>query len=114
MAWIQLISEEQFEEAIHRSETKPQFFFKHSTRCIISKMALKEFERTGVVNSIIADFYLLDLLNYRSISNEISERLNIVHQSPQGILLSKNKVVYLETHEKIDGIKVLNVLDKIS
>jgi bacillithiol system protein YtxJ len=114
MAWNQLISQEQFEEAIQRSATKPQFFFKHSTRCIISKMALKEFERSGVIHSIKADFFLLDLLNYRGISNEISQRLNIIHQSPQAILISKNEVLYQETHEKIDGSVVQKIIDSLA
>jgi bacillithiol system protein YtxJ len=113
MAWIHLTSQEQLHEAINRSETKPQLFFKHSTRCIISKMALQEFERSEVIHSSDADFYLLDLLNYRTISNEISARLNVVHQSPQAILLAKNEVVYSETHERISGAKVQNILETI-
>jgi len=113
MAWIHLTSKEQFQEAINNSETKPQLFFKHSTRCIISKMALKEFEQSGVIDSSDADFYLLDLLNYRNISNEISECLNIVHQSPQAILLARKEVLYSETHERINGAKVQHILDAI-
>lgn len=111
MAWIHLTSQEQLQEAINRAETKPQLFFKHSTRCIISKMALQDFERSGVIDVSEADFYLLDLLNYRSISNEISAELNIIHQSPQAILLSKNVVIYSETHDRINGSKVQQILD---
>jgi bacillithiol system protein YtxJ len=113
MAWIHLTSLEQLQEAVNRNETKPQLFFKHSTRCIISKIALRDFERSGVIDSSFADFYLLDLLNYRTISNEISERLNIIHQSPQAILISKNEVIYSETHERINGVNVQQILDLI-
>lgn len=113
MAWIQLTSQQQLEEAINKSDIKPQLFFKHSTRCVISKMALQEFERTNVLKSNTADFYLLDLLNFRSLSNEISERLNIFHQSPQAIMLSNNEVIYSETHERIDGNKVQHILGTV-
>jgi bacillithiol system protein YtxJ len=113
MAWIHLNSIEQLLKAVENSQVKPQLFFKHSTRCIISKMALQEFERSGVVNSEFADFYLLDLLNYRGISNEIAELLNVVHQSPQAILVSKNQVIYSETHERIDGNNVKKLIDSI-
>jgi bacillithiol system protein YtxJ len=113
MAWITLNSQAQLQEAIILSETMPQLFFKHSTRCIISKMALQEFERSGVINSISANFYLLDLLNYRDISNEISNRLNIIHQSPQTIMLFKNEVLYSETHDRIDGHKIQLILDSL-
>lgn len=113
MAWIHLTSQGQLEEAINLSEAKPQLFFKHSTRCIISKMALQAFESSRVLDSGAADFYLLDLLNYRNISNEIADRLNIIHQSPQAIMLSKNEVIYSETHDRIDGSKVQQILDSI-
>ena len=113
MAWIHLTLQEQLEEAINLSETKHQLFFKHSTRCIISKMALQAFESSGALDSGAADFYLLDLLNYRTISNEIANRLNIIHQSPQAIMLSKNEVIYSETHDRIDGSRVQQILDSI-
>lgn len=113
MAWIQLTSQEQLQEAINRSDTKPQLFFKHSTRCIISKMALQDFESSGVIDTNAADFYFLDLLNYRPISDEIAERLNVFHQSPQAILFSKNEVLYSETHDRINGVKVQQILDSI-
>lgn len=113
MAWIHLTSQGQLEEAINLSEAKPQLFFKHSTRCIISKMALQAFESSRVLDSGAADFYLLDLLNYRTISNEITNRLNIIHQSPQAIMLSKNEVIYSETHDRIDGLRIQQILDSI-
>lgn len=111
MAWLHLNSIEQLQIAIQNSENKPQLFFKHSTRCIISKMALQEFERSGVLDHTSADFYLLDLLNYRTISNEIAEQFKVVHQSPQAILVSNNVVVYSETHERIDGNNVKKLID---
>jgi bacillithiol system protein YtxJ len=113
MAWIQLTSIEQLRQAIDNSAEKPQLFFKHSTRCIISKMALQEFERSEVHKSCNADFYLLDLLNYRAVSNEIAERLNVFHQSPQAIFLFKKEVLYSETHERIDGKKIQLILDSL-
>jgi bacillithiol system protein YtxJ len=76
-------------------------------------MALQDFERSRVIDSTSADFYLLDLLNYRNISDEISKRLNIIHQSPQVIMLSNNEVLYSETHERINGAKVQHILDEI-
>jgi bacillithiol system protein YtxJ len=110
MAWIQLTSIEQLRQAIDNSAEKPQLFFKHSTRCIISKMALNDFEKSGVLNSQNSDFYLLDLLNFREISNKISEMTSTIHQSPQVILFFKNNVVYSATHERIDGIQVQKLL----
>jgi bacillithiol system protein YtxJ len=113
MAWIHLNSIEELYNAIEKSEIKPQLFFKHSTRCIISKMVLQAFEQSGVHEMISVDFYLLDLLNYRNISNEIADRLNVFHQSPQAILLNKKEVVYSQTHERINGNEVKNIIDSL-
>ena len=90
------------------SQNKLQLIFKHSTRCIISKMALKNFESDFLLHDLI-DAYYLDLIAYRSISNEIAEVFEVEHQSPQILLIKDGKVVYNESHEGIDA----NVLMKL-
>ena len=58
---------------------------------MISKKCFKKFrEGSQSSNGTSVDFYYLDLLNYRSISNEIAKHLNVTHQSPQ-IILIKDK-----------------------
>jgi bacillithiol system protein YtxJ len=47
------------------------------------------------------DFYLLDLLAYRNISNSIAEKLQVHHESPQVIVLRKGEVIYEESHMAI-------------
>ena len=86
MNWNQLISMDQLSELKKKSTEKPQLIFKHSTRCSISIMALNRFERGEGASNV--DFYLLDLLSFRNISNEIADQFNVHHQSPQ-ILLKK-------------------------
>ena len=54
-----------------KSETSlPILIFKHSTRCSISKMVLSRFEREHDTSEM--KMYLLDLLSYIEISNQIS------------------------------------------
>jgi bacillithiol system protein YtxJ len=45
--------------------------------------------------------YFLDLLQYRSLSQKIAEDLNVAHQSPQLIIISKGKVVQHASHHAI-------------
>ena len=82
---------------------KPVVLFKHSTRCIISKMALKEFEKQHSISSDKMDLYLLDLLNHRHISNEIAERYAVTHQSPQILVISEGKCIYHNSHDGINA-----------
>lgn len=100
--WHKIESENDLNTAIENSNTKNVVIFKHSTRCIISKTVLKNFENEAEnSNTENIDFYYLDLLNYRNISNEIAEQFNITHQSPQVILIKNEETVYNASHDGI-------------
>lgn len=47
------------------------------------------------------DCYYLDLLNHRDISNLIAERYQVVHQSPQVLIIRNGKCEYSDTHMNI-------------
>lgn len=100
--WIELTGLEQLDEIVTLSNTYTCVIFKHSTRCIVSRTALKQFEMQFEANEKIKLFFL-DLLAYRPISNAIAERFNIEHQSPQIIVLKNEKVVYSTSHSDIDA-----------
>lgn len=102
MNWKVLEHIDQIDEIKEASHHKLQLIFKHSTRCIISKMALKNFESDFLLNDVI-DTYYLDLITYRDISNKIAEGFGITHQSPQILLIKDGVVVYNESHEGIDA-----------
>lgn len=108
MNWKVLEHIDQIDQIKEASHHKLQLIFKHSTRCIISKMALKNFESDFLLNDVI-DAYYLDLITYRDISNKIAEGFGITHQSPQILLIKDGVVVYNESHEGIDA----NVLKEL-
>lgn len=100
--WQKIESQEDLNSAIEKSVEKPVVIFKHSTRCIISKTVLRNFENeVENFDAPEVDFYYLDLLNYRDISNAIAEKLNVTHQSPQLILLKDKKAIYNTSHDRI-------------
>jgi bacillithiol system protein YtxJ len=100
--WIELTTLEQLDEIVSLSAAHTCVIFKHSTRCIVSRTALKQFEMEFVPNDKIKLFYL-DLLSFRPISNAIAERFNIEHQSPQIIVIKNGKVVFSTSHSDIDA-----------
>jgi len=67
--------------------------FKHSTRCSISRMALKQFENEFDIENEV-EAYFLDLLEHRDISNEIASRYDVYHQSPQLLLIKEENLIY--------------------
>ena len=101
--WTELTDIAQLLEVTAISSEKPVVIFKHSTRCSISRMALKQFEREYDLNETV-DAYFLDLIAHRDISNEIASRFNVYHESPQLILIKNGQAVYDVSHSDIDAM----------
>lgn len=99
MNWIALNSEAQIAAIKNLSVNKPQVIFKHSTRCSISSVAKSRLERGEAPSN--ADFYYLDLIAYRSLSNQIAEQFGVYHESPQILVIKNRECVYDESHSGI-------------
>ena len=100
--WIPLQLMGQLDELTAHSNEKPVLIFKHSTRCSISRFALKQFENEFELHDSI-DAYFLDLITYREISNEIAARFGVQHQSPQLLLIKEGKAIFDASHSDIDA-----------
>ncbi|WP_027381824.1 bacillithiol system redox-active protein YtxJ [Epilithonimonas caeni] len=100
--WEKLESEKDLDSAVERSSQQKVLIFKHSTRCFISKTVLKNFEKQMQNSDKDYAYYFLDLLANRPISNEIESRFDVVHQSPQLIVLEKGKATHNASHQNID------------
>lgn len=107
MNWIPLQQENQLEQIRERSGGRPQVIFKHSTRCSTSALVKSRLERVRQPETI--DFYFLDLLSYRPISNKISETFEVDHESPQILLIMNGKCIYDESHT---GITMDEIIDQ--
>ncbi len=105
--WTELTDVLQLQEIEAISNEKPVVIFKHSTRCSISRMALKQFEREFDLNDTV-DAYFLDLISHRDISNQIAQKFNVYHESPQLILIKNGKAVYDVSHSDIDAQALKN------
>lgn len=100
--WIPLTNLDQLNEIVALSNEKPVAIFKHSTRCSISRFALKQFENE-FDSADATDTYFLDLIEHRDVSNEIASRFKVVHQSPQLLLIKNGQSVYDVSHSDIDA-----------
>lgn len=96
MNWIQLTEEGQLEEIISKSNSKPQVIFKHSTRCSISAVAFQRLQKAKQPEGI--EFYYLDLLAHRPLSNKVAEVFKVHHESPQVLLIKDRKCIFNESH----------------
>lgn len=96
MNWIPLNAEAQLAEIKEKSKERPQVIFKHSTRCSISAVTKSRLDKE--TNPADMDFYFLDLISFRTISNKVAEYFNVYHESPQVLVIRNGECVYDESH----------------
>jgi bacillithiol system protein YtxJ len=106
--WIELTDEQQLATIKQNSALQPVVIFKHSTRCSISTMAKNRLEKQNPIGN--TQFYFLDLLRHRALSNKIARDFAVVHESPQVLLIRNGECVYEETH---NGITIAGLAEAV-
>lgn len=107
MAWLNLTGDDELDALTEKSKTVPQVIFKHSTRCSISSVAYQRLQKAPPPADV--DFYFLDLLSYRQLSNKIAQRFGIPHESPQVLVIKNGECVYDESHLGISMHDIVTV-----
>lgn len=111
--WITLEEMSQLDQLVEESKTKYVLVFKHSTRCGISKFCLQNFESEFQTDSSKVVLYFLDILKNRELSNAIASRFDVVHQSPQVLLIKNSTAIYAESHGQINANELQHLIEGI-
>jgi len=106
LKWTELTELRQLDTIVEESGETPVIIFKHSTRCPVSRMALRSFENEYSIEAGDAKPYFLDLIAHRDVSNEIASRFKVTHQSPQVIVIKNGQEVFNTSHDDIDAGRV--------
>jgi len=107
MPWNKLTSIEQINDIIEESKEKHVVIFKHSKRCGISRMVLRDFQRNYMLAEDQVKIYYLDILSYRELSDEISIIFQVFHESPQLLIIKNGITIHHRSHYRIDA-KAIN------
>jgi monothiol bacilliredoxin len=110
LPWIALTDLKQLHDIKEQSKTKTQVVFKHSTRCGISRMVLNRFINSYDLSENELDLYFLDLVSYRNVSNEVGYTFQVMHESPQLLVIKNEVVVAHGSHGGIDAIDLEDFL----
>ena len=106
LSWTPLISIEEINNIKEISKIQSILIFKHSTRCGISRMVMKQFESLFNEENKHLKVYYLDLLNFREVSSKLSEVFQVIHQSPQLLVVKNGISVYDESHYEITKVNL--------
>jgi len=104
--WIPLASIDQLDEIVSKSSGTPQVIFKHSTSCGISRMVLNMLTSSYTLEPGNMDMYFLDLLANRNVSNAVAEKFQVMHQSPQMLIIKNGVVVAHDSHGAINEMEL--------
>lgn len=110
LEWTQVESTSELERLLNEQDDQARVFFKHSTRCSISSMALNGFESAWTGNT--EALYFIDLLNFRAVSDALAEQTRVRHESPQVIVVRNGEVIYQASHSGIDPRRIKTLVEK--
>jgi len=112
LPWIPLNSDLQLEMIADRSWQKPQIIFKHSTRCGVSMMVINQFIDNYSLNEADVDLYFLDIWNYRELSDEVGFKFQVLHQSPQLLIIRNGVTIANASHGSILSLNLNDLINK--
>lgn len=110
MDWNKLETDSDLSNLIIISNNNPEKYFiifKHSTRCPVSAMSLHRLEKNWSLVKEKITPYFIDLIKFRSVSNQIEELFGVKHESPQLLLIKNGKCLYHQSHHLI-SVEELN------
>ncbi len=108
LPWQKLTSVDQLDSIIEESKVTPVAIFKFSTRCGISSIVMRQFERAYDLDMDQMKLYYLDLLAFRNVSDEVSNNFQVIHQSPQLIVVKDGIAVAHASHHRIRANELHN------
>lgn len=106
LPWIKLTTLDQLNAIAKKSASKTQVIFKHSTTCGISRMVMNMFTEQYSLTEEQLDLYYLDLHSYREVSNETGYKFQVLHQSPQLLVIKNGTAVAHASHGAISEISL--------
>ncbi len=104
LPWIALNSIDQLKDIKSKSKSKTQVIFKHSTTCGISRMVINMFTSSYDFTEEQIDLHYLDLHAFRQVSDEVGYTFQVMHQSPQLLVIRNETTVAHASHGAIAEI----------
>ena len=107
MKKINITTLDHLDQIDQASFNQPKIIYKHSTTCGLCDIIW------DIVKESDFELNYLDLLTYRPLSNEVERRYNVLHESPQILIIKDGKCVYNASHRKIKNEEIQKQLDQL-
>ena len=109
---------EQLDRLLSESHTRPLLLFKHSFSCGVSAEALDELIdhlNADIVAAGVPDprYAIVTVQTHRDVSNAVSSKLGIRHETPQALLIRDGRVIWSASHFRVTAEAMKQALTSV-
>jgi len=109
---VRLQQIDEFDRLLAQSGERPLLLFKHSLTCGTSAEALDELiAHLDEKRRHDTDYAVVTVQTHREISNAVSARLGVRHETPQALLIRDRRVVWSASHFRVTADAVAKALE---
>ena len=101
---------DQLDRLIVASQAHPVLLFKHSYTCGISAEALDELISHLNEEDVDVRYAMVTVQTHREVSNAVSTKLGVRHETPQALLVRDGRVVWSASHFRVNAEELTKAL----
>lgn len=94
---------DELDRLIEQSQAQPVLLFKHSYTCGVSAEALDELITHLSEENATVQYAMVTVQTHRDVSNAVSTKLGIRHETPQALLVRHGRVVWSASHFRVNA-----------
>ena len=101
MNWININSAESISEILELSKIEKVMILKFSPKCAINYVVRNLLEREWHEGEMRMKTYMVDVVSNKALTEQIEKEFGVTHESPQALILEKEKPVFTASHGKV-------------
>ena len=101
---------EDLDRLLAQTADRPLLLFKHSLTCGTSAEALDELLDHINEEALDASYAILTVQSHRELSNAVSARLGVRHETPQALLIRHGRVIWSASHFRVTAAAVQSAI----
>ena len=101
---------EDLEFLLAQTSDRPLLLFKHSLTCGTSAEALDELLDHINEDKLDASYAIVTVQSHRELSNAVSARLGVRHETPQALLIRHGRVLWSASHFRVTAAAVQSAI----
>jgi bacillithiol system protein YtxJ len=98
--------------ALVAAQAEPILIFKHSPTCGVSAQASEDIGELIDGAPLPVALYLVSVVAQREVSDAITKRLGVRHESPQILLVHRDEVLWHASHFRVSAAEIQKALQR--